>query len=293
MLSIKDKRKLINYFPKIELSYDTIIHKKVHCNYFVAIPFGKKFFFWFTTFKQHPICLKLEVDTYRKNKICDIQPVLCCFHPHLATNTVLYGTVVENKVFLIEEIFFYKNEKIPYYQKLDYLHKIFVNDLKQTSFHHNNYVIGLPPMSQNYNQLINSLTNVTYKIYSIIGYDKKNNKIMSNKYIQEHLKHQTLMVKAQVQNDIYFLFQYCKKTEQYHFFDIAYIPNFETSKMMNGLFRNIKENANLDALEESDEEEEFENTEEDRFVELEKEIIMECKFHNKFKKWVPIKKIFT
>ena len=58
---------------------------------------------------------------------------------------------------------------------------------------------------------------------------------------------------------------------------------------MNRLFRKIKENENLDALEESDEEEEFENDKEDRHVYLEREYSMQCSYHYKFKKWVPIK----
>ena len=58
---------------------------------------------------------------------------------------------------------------------------------------------------------------------------------------------------------------------------------------MNTLFRNIKENNNLDALEESDSEEEFENENIDKFVYLDKSYLMLCKFHQKFKKWVPIK----
>jgi hypothetical protein len=57
---------------------------------------------------------------------------------------------------------------------------------------------------------------------------------------------------------------------------------------MNKLFRNIKENANLDALEESDDEAEFENDKEDKFVFLDKSYKMVCQFNNKFKKWVPI-----
>ena len=38
---------------------------------------------------------------------------------------------------------------------------------------------------------------------------------------------------------------------------------------MNELFRNIKENSNLDLLEESDDEEEFENVNPDKYVYLE------------------------
>ena len=57
--------------------------------------------------------------------------------------------------------------------------------------------------------------------------------------------------------------------------------------MMNGLFRTIKENANLDRLEESDDDEEFENTNEDKFVNLGKSLIMKCVYNRKFRKWQP------
>ena len=55
---------------------------------------------------------------------------------------------------------------------------------------------------------------------------------------------------------------------------------------MNNLFRNIKENSNLDAIEESDDE--FENDKLDKFVYLDKEYNMVCTFNSKFKKWTPI-----
>jgi hypothetical protein len=58
---------------------------------------------------------------------------------------------------------------------------------------------------------------------------------------------------------------------------------------MNGLFRNIRENRNLDYIEESDDEDEFENMHEDKYVDLTKELWMECSFHTKFKRWVPIR----
>ena len=68
---------------------------------------------------------------------------------------------------------------------------------------------------------------------------------------------------------------------------MACIPNFKTSVMMNKLFRNLKENDNLDTLEESDEEE-FENEDPHKFVHLERTIAMKCEYNTKFKKWVPI-----
>ena len=70
---------------------------------------------------------------------------------------------------------------------------------------------------------------------------------------------------------------------------VACISNYNSSVMMNALFRKIKENQNLDALEESDDEEEFENEKEDKFVYLDRVCNMVCQYNYKFKKWVPIK----
>ena len=70
---------------------------------------------------------------------------------------------------------------------------------------------------------------------------------------------------------------------------VAGIPDYKNSIFMNGLFRNIRENKNLDYIEESDDEDDFENTQIDKYVDHEKELMVECTFHKRFKKWVPIK----
>lgn len=57
---------------------------------------------------------------------------------------------------------------------------------------------------------------------------------------------------------------------------------------MNCLFRNIKENGNLDSMEESDDEEEFQNEKEDKYVYLDKSFNMLCEYNYKFKKWSPL-----
>ena len=96
------------------------------------------------------------------------------------------------------------------------------------------------------------------------------------------------LIKPDIQNDIYNL--YCldqnSKEEQH---SIANIPDYNTSVMMNKLFRIVKENTNLDALEESDDEDEFENEEITKFVHLDKSYKMICQFNHKFKKWTPVK----
>jgi hypothetical protein len=73
--------------------------------------------------------------------------------------------------------------------------------------------------------------------------------------------------------------------------DVAYIPNCRTSALMNGLFRRIAENADIDCAEESDDEAEFQDVRVDKYVDLNKSVAMECEFHPKFKKWVPIRPV--
>ena len=95
-------------------------------------------------------------------------------------------------------------------------------------------------------------------------------------------------VTADIQFDIYHLFAYGKNCKPVYY-NVAYIPNYKTSVFMNGLFRKIKENTNLDYIEESEDEEEFQDTSEDKFVDIQKVLLMECVFNIKFKKWVPIR----
>ncbi len=101
------------------------------------------------------------------------------------------------------------------------------------------------------------------------------------------------IVRPNVQNDIYELFVKTggpgrggASREVFHNF--AHIPNYKTSVMMNRLFRNIRENERLDAMEESETEEEFENIELDKYVSLHKEYKFVCKLNKKFCRWVPI-----
>ncbi len=98
------------------------------------------------------------------------------------------------------------------------------------------------------------------------------------------MRESVFTVKPDIQNDIYHLYE---EGDKYH--AVALIPDYKTSIMMNKLFRNIKENANLDALEESDNEDEFEDERDDRFVFLDKSYKMVCVYNYKFKKWAPVR----
>jgi hypothetical protein len=100
----------------------------------------------------------------------------------------------------------------------------------------------------------------------------------------------TFMIRPNIQNDIYELFvkNTSSRTNELVFHNFAHISSYKTSVMMNRLFRNIVENARLDAQEESEDEVEFENTDPDKYVSLHKEFIMVCQFNKRFCRWVPI-----
>ena len=193
--------------------------------------------------------------------------------------------------------------------------------MKQISLNNSFMVFGLPLLSNNLDDFTKRLEEVKYKINTVQFrlFNRCNNSLFMNytKFMEQKslkpinnsiskpriefterpkekivvtniMKREVVFkIKPDIQNDIYYL--YCLNNNKEEYFDIVLIPDFTTSVMMNKLFRKIKENYNLDALEESDDEEEFENEKEDRFVYLDKTYNMVCLFNNKFKKWYPIR----
>jgi hypothetical protein len=141
------------------------------------------------------------------------------------------------------------------------------------------------------NSFINEATTILKPPSSLLKQEIKQEKVCMQKKInrdykgKQHLQF-VFKIKPDIQNDIYHL--YCLNNEEEVYYKVAYIPDFKTSVMMNKLFRNIKENDNLDLLEESDDEEEFQNEREDIFVHLNAEYKMVCGFNYKFKKWYPL-----
>ena len=94
-------------------------------------------------------------------------------------------------------------------------------------------------------------------------------------------------VKADIAYDVYYLGA-LDKCGDVVYFQHSLIMNYKTSILLNGIFRNIRENRCLDLIEESDDESDFENVREDKYVDLEKRVLMECVFHSKFRKWMPV-----
>ena len=299
MLSDREIDLLLQDFPGIKLSYENITHNKVHnADLLLAVPEGNKCYAWFTSYKEDNVCFLLELSD---NKIKNISVLLTTFDDKLAYGTVFYGTMFKynhRNCFCIEDLYYCKGKNCTgrlYSEKLDLLRDILLH-------HKNNkhIIFGLPLITQDFTSMLKHIELLPYKISQIkFRFFEKNNskKILFVKYykprnITNNNPNNTVMKKgvfkitADIEPDIYNLFAFSDGKEVCN--DVAFIPDYKTSVLMNKLFRNIKENENLDALEESDDEEEFEDSRLDKFVYLDRAFKMNCEYNHKFKKWVPI-----
>ena len=314
---------VLQKFPKFELSYENITHKKVHnANVILAIPEGKRFFTWFTSYNHENICFSLEIDD--NNKIKNIKKLNTSFMDCLL-GTIFYGTMFKyNDIscFSIEDIYYYKGQNYihtPYSNKLQLLKAIFTNEISQSLLNNRFTVFGMPLIYSDFNLLLTDIQKLPYKISQLkFRFFEKNNsrKIMTMNYYNQtknteqidkkivqrdrdtyqkdtyqnqrdkNKKTAIFKIMAGTEPDIYNLFITKNGNEEYY--DIAIIPDYKTSVMMNSLFRNIKENINLDAIEESDDETDFEDGREDKYTYLDRSFNIKCEFNYKFKRWVPI-----
>jgi hypothetical protein len=283
-------------FPTFKLFYEKNTHKKVNTDYYLAVPYGKKFFAWFTHHNNENVCVFIEIKV-GKNGIftivsSSIRPV--AFHSSLSLGTILYGSIIpKSNFFCVENIYSYKGEHLTNKnnnERLSLLRDIFKDNIRQVNLINSEMIFGMALISNSFKWLIKEVATLPYKIYSIQCKNFSNNnafKMMYKLFEREEISKEVgvFEIMALVGVDNYQLID-CKTQEH---LGMAYVPNFQTSKLMNSIFRTIKENDNLDALEESDDEDEFENTNDDKYVDLKKKVKMECKMHPTFKKWVPVK----
>ena len=288
---MRDKYYYINRLPELKLSYDTILHKKVYADLYAIIPKGNKVLAWFTYDNNKNVCLIMYLNKF--NNITHIEYGTVCFDKVLSYGTIIYGTYFkyQNSGFITcEDIHYFKGNNIEestYREKLNIFGDIFKNYLQQKAYNNNFIIFGLPFIDSKLNNVFSKIKEMPYSVSNITFYhnDKsKNIGYLLNK--QDNYIENIFKIKADVEQDIYSL--YCKGYNSDYFYGYAGIFDYKTSVMMNNYYRKIKENKNLDLLEMSDDEEEFENIEDDKFVNLKKILYMKCRFNRKFKKWQPI-----
>ena len=276
---------------KINLS----VLSKLDNEYYTIRPLGKKCFLWFTYFDTDKICvIKFNnIDTFYK---CNIE-----FDNTLSYNNVLlYGylsTIDKNNYFIIDNVINYNNYNYVIFKNkssrnfIDILKisKIIFDNLYNKNFksYKCDLYIRLPFITDSYNDVFNNIYNIYYTPYSINVYNKTRNVgtyVLNNK---DNIKtvEAIFKIKADLGHDLYNL--YCIDNKELVFYNKALINTYKLSVYMNNIFRNIVENRNLDLLEESEDEETFENIEDDKFIHTDKCLSFICIYNKKFKKWIP------
>ena len=293
-LSQKETQEIIKNFPYIEPSYENIINKHIN-NYDIvlALPEGNKCYIWFSTYKNQSVCFLLE---FNKKNMPDISFILLGFNTKLSMGTIFYGTIVEcknNKYIALEDVFYYKGKNISNYkfnQKLEIFYNFFENDILNQNIHlvnNTNVILKMCILSSSKNGIDTILTNkdniIPYKIkylnYRFFNIVKKS---LHSKYNKEQ-DCIVLNIRPTNNNDIYKIY-----ITPETIYDTLYIPSYKSSLMMHKLLRNNKNIGNLDAIEESDNEDD--NLCDSNGCEVIGEISvnMKCKYNHIFKKFYPI-----
>jgi len=265
--------------PKIELSNETIIHKKINSNNILLIPNGNYYLLWFNKSGTWLINNNNRGMKEKKN---------CSFHPSLSLGTILFGVCFKYEninFFVIEDILYYKGKHIAsntFQSKISLFEVLLKREIQQQPTNDpNDIIIGLPIITTINEISIDFIDSLPYQVkYIQFRNSYKQNGNHRFQLLLENFRksfEKIFLVKPDIKNDIYHLYNMNNQ-----FVDVACIPDYKTSVFMNKLFRNIKENDNLDLLEESDDEDEK------QFVYLDREYKMLCSYNKKFKKWVPL-----
>lgn len=312
---------LVKRLPDYEPSYETVSHKKVPDKYDlgIAIPTGKKVYMWYTFYKGGDALLMLDIN--KDSRILKCVSLRHKFIQDIALGTMLYGVYLqETDAFLVEDIYFYKGinlKGLNTSEKMVYLKEMLTNEITNTC---DTTTIALPVMWNISNgesdkipdRIKEQIPYIVHHIQCRVLCDIMPflNVSLAKRPIMEKRKspviepsgiynciyqldynrnrngdREIFITKADIQCDIYRLFASDGKKPIYY--NTAYIPDYKTSVYMNKHFRTINENTNLDCIEESEDEDDFQNTSPDKYVDLNKETLVECEYRSKFRRWVP------
>lgn len=296
MLSNKERKYLLTHFPKVKPFYEKTLHNKVNKvdanKFYMIIPSGKKYFIWFTYLNGRPVCISLSY-IFKTKTIQQLQLIKCNFDAKLCSGvgTILYGTHVLLKkynLFSVENIFYYKNTKVLFenqYQKLSIIQTILSNYISNKIYLKPEYLFKIPILKRDYKNIVSSLNKLPYNVYCIQHRSWIENEYLNEKVHVEKTEYAVFSAKADNAADVYTL--RCLDNNVLVNIGYAYIGDIKTSIFMNKLFRSIRENDNIDLIEESDDEDTFENVSNDKFL-LNKKYTIRCVFNKKYKKWQPI-----
>ena len=296
-----------------------------NAEYYILKPKGRKAYLWFSYYKKDLLCILIFLNN--KNLLDESNEFYkfdinydntLCYNNVLLSGTYFYKTLntIKNKkdvkhYFILDNALNYNiyninnvnnvnnnvtnvNNNNNIFSTFKCRLNLYKNILRYIT--NTNYNVYLGIILDNYDNIYKLIYKLNYEIYCISCFNNNkylgnfiinnlNNKLNINNNLKNNLLGVNFKISACLNQDLYNL--YVLENNKEVFYDYALIDSYKTSIFMNDLFRRIKENKNLDLLEESDSEEEFENIDLGKYVNLDKYYIIECIYNKKFKKWIP------
>jgi len=276
--------------PTIELSYGKKLHKKVHADVYQIMPQGKLCLVWYTYWNEHNVCYLLHIDNHGQH-VEKVEKTIATFSNELCygKGTILGGILFYMKgvrTFAVADVLYHKGrdmQSINYNFKLEVLTQILSLDIKQDIHIRSQLLVASAVITKTYTDALLYCNTMPYQVHSIQLIRYHLNKSIGY-YTKPSTTEAIFKITSLVTCDMYELWLLSSQSV----YGIACIPDYKTSVMMNALFRDIKENSNLDLLEESDEEIDFENIDPEKYVNLDTFKIMRCVYLPRFKKWKPV-----
>jgi len=291
----------------------------------IAVPLGRKYFIWHTYAGSEDVCYLLGLD--KNKRVCSVDNYENGMQMSIehSLGTIVYGTIYEEKestgIFVAEDIYYYCGTNL---SKLCFGDRVgFLRDYIKTQ-----PSLALPVMwfSKEYANMIP--TEIAKKMgytahhiqyreiarvapYINVAIPKRGAEPsvkVSSAEVAQKITATSMMnpvprfdyskpayrypavfnVTADSQSDLYHLYAY-KQNNPPVYCGLAGVQSLKTSMFMNRLFRRIRENENLDLAEESEDEADFENTDSNKYVNLDTILQIECVFNQKHKKWIPVR----
>jgi len=291
---------MLYMLPPFELSYAIDRHRKVEADTFLVAPRGDRTLLWFCSEEGEDGCFSFRLDGKRR-----MHPSreLGCFSHELCAGTLLYGVVQvrgSGRVFLCEDVLWYKGKpvgRLSLQKKIPVLENMFERDLGEAPSVR--YLdVCLPMWTECLAQAEQCAASCAYACRGVFAYashlpglrplvlDRPRGGSRCGPPGQQTA---VLVAQASVHPDIYTL--YVQGQGALESVGRAVVPSLKTSVLMNGLLRKIKENSNLDLLEESDSDEEFEDVSDDKYVFPDRHVAVRCRYSARHGGWEPLEAV--
>jgi len=280
-------------FPDVELSYDKTLDKKVRADAFSVIPEGDASILWITYVDAKRVALLMKLG--KDGEITSAIPMVLSFHDDLSlgTGTLLHGITFkcsDMTNFACTDILLHAGLNVHRFkmiEKFELICRILETQIDSRVQLRGGLSVGIPPTTASFMDAVDIARSLPYRVTHIRSLLMRSSRALGlTPYTASSKTLAVLIVKPAIQPDIYNLYTSDGRKHRHH----AAVQDYETSVLLNQSFRTIKENANLDALEESDDEEEFEDVRADKYVDLKKSVAYICEYVPRFGKWQPIQR---